>query len=252
MSHSTQNRSFRTKVSIDLYTALSWLISKVKRSGMAHVNDSFTCHPHVYLQVEWTMPAFTPQLQSITALWLVLISHPAEGRRLSWPGWLGKILRWFVRRRWSPIPVLTGPDVEQLRWYVQQRYRYATTETFPKPVSGLGMEKQNLSLTQQKHACTNQKKRTATQNKQKKTKARFSLLLRHLAWKRKGSILVSALDKFVTYLDTSLTAPDPNGARRQLNVTIKAAVVRESQKFFTMHSLITNYWSPNTLHPQTV
>jgi len=32
------------------------------------------------------MPAFTPQPQSIIALWLVLISYPAEGRRLSWPG----------------------------------------------------------------------------------------------------------------------------------------------------------------------
>ena len=28
---------------------------------------------------------------------LVLISRPAEGRRLSWPGWLGEILRWFAR-----------------------------------------------------------------------------------------------------------------------------------------------------------
>jgi len=51
------------------------------------------------------MPAFTPQLQSITALWLVLIFRPAQGRRLSGPGWLGEILRWFVRRRWSPIPI---------------------------------------------------------------------------------------------------------------------------------------------------
>jgi len=25
---------------------------------------------------------------SITVLWLVLISRPTEGRRLSWPGWL--------------------------------------------------------------------------------------------------------------------------------------------------------------------
>jgi len=49
-------------------------------------SHSFTCHPHVYPQVEWTIPAFTPQPQSITALWLVLISRPAEGRRLSWPG----------------------------------------------------------------------------------------------------------------------------------------------------------------------
>jgi len=33
------------------------------------------------------MPAFTAQPQSITALWLLLISRPAEGRRLSWPRW---------------------------------------------------------------------------------------------------------------------------------------------------------------------
>jgi len=59
-----------------------------------------------------TIPAFTPQQQSITALWLVLISRPAEGRRLSWPEWLGEILRWFARQRWSPIPVLTRPKVE--------------------------------------------------------------------------------------------------------------------------------------------
>jgi len=82
---------------------------------MARVNEgshSFTCHPHVYAQVESTIPAFIPQPQSITALWLVLISRPAEGRRLSWSGWFGEILRWFIRLRRSPISVLTGPDVE--------------------------------------------------------------------------------------------------------------------------------------------
>jgi len=38
-----------------------------------------------------------------------------------------------------------------------------------------------------------------TQNKYTETKTRFSRLLRHPAWKRRGSILVSALHKFVTY-----------------------------------------------------
>jgi len=70
----------------------------------------------------------------------------------------------------------------------------------PKPISWLGIEKQNP--TQQKHTFTNQKKCTTTQNKEK-TKARFSHLLRHLAWKRRGLILVLALHKFVTYLLTS-------------------------------------------------
>jgi len=40
------------------------------------------------LPANYTLPAFTPQLQSITALWLVLIYRPTEGRRLSRPGWL--------------------------------------------------------------------------------------------------------------------------------------------------------------------
>jgi len=45
---------------------------------------------------------------------------------------------------------------------------------FPKPISWLGMEKQNL--TQQKHAFTNQKECTTAQNKQKKTKEVFTYL----------------------------------------------------------------------------
>jgi len=97
--------------------------SSLKRLGMARVNEgahSFTCHRHVYPQVEWTTIAFTPQPQSITTLWLVLISRPAEGRRLSWPGWLGDILRWFAQ-----------PSTNRaLRWYAQRRYRYATPRWF--------------------------------------------------------------------------------------------------------------------------
>ena len=103
--------------------------SSLQRSGMARVNEeshSFTCHPHVYPWVERAIPAFTPQSQSTTALWLVLISRPAEGRRLSWPGWLCEILRWFACWRRSPIPVLTGPDVKLLHWYAKHCYHCAT------------------------------------------------------------------------------------------------------------------------------
>jgi len=49
---------------------------------MARVNKgshSFTCHPHIYPRVEWTIPAFTLQPQSITALCLVLISPSRLG-----------------------------------------------------------------------------------------------------------------------------------------------------------------------------
>jgi len=84
--------------------------SSLKRSGMARVNEgsrSFTCHSHVYPQAEWTIPAFTPQLQNVTVLWLVLIFRPAEGRRLSWPGWLVANRGGLPTSRWSPIPVQT-------------------------------------------------------------------------------------------------------------------------------------------------
>jgi len=47
---------------------------------------------------EWNEPYLSsPQLQSVTTFWLVLISCPAEGRRLSRSCWLGDILEWFTR-----------------------------------------------------------------------------------------------------------------------------------------------------------
>jgi len=51
-----------------------------------------TCNP----RVEWAIPTCTPPLQSVTALWLILISHSAEDRRLSWPRWLiDYVPRWY-------------------------------------------------------------------------------------------------------------------------------------------------------------
>jgi len=56
--------------------------------------------------------AFTPQPQSITALWPVIISRPAEGRRLSCPGWVVTYRGVMPAQRWSTIPVLTGLHIE--------------------------------------------------------------------------------------------------------------------------------------------
>jgi len=39
-------------------------------------SHSFTCHPHVHPQVEWTIPAFTPQPQSVTTR-LQMVTHPS-------------------------------------------------------------------------------------------------------------------------------------------------------------------------------
>jgi len=58
---------------------------------MTHINEGlhiFTCYLHVYPQMEWAIPDFSPQLQRITMLWLVLIFHSTEGTRLSWTGCL--------------------------------------------------------------------------------------------------------------------------------------------------------------------
>ena len=73
--------------------------SSLRRSGRARVNKglgSFTCHPYMYVHLKWNKPAFTPGPQNVT-LWLVIISRPTEGKKLNWPGWLGEILRWFIR-----------------------------------------------------------------------------------------------------------------------------------------------------------
>jgi len=69
---------------------------------------------HTVLPANYTMPAFTSQPQNITALWLVLIYRPTEGRKLSWPGWLVTQKSAASESRTqtrSPIPVQTGLSV---------------------------------------------------------------------------------------------------------------------------------------------
>jgi len=64
-----------------LYSAYYKLLIS-RHSGMAHVNEG--SHTHLSTSA-MNHTCLNPQPQSITALWLVLISHPTEGRRLSWP-----------------------------------------------------------------------------------------------------------------------------------------------------------------------
>jgi len=78
---------------------------------------------HTFIH-EWFEPScLYSEPQSIAALWPVLFSRPAEGRRLSWPGWPATyrcgMLAWIR----STIPVLNRLFVELLRWYSQRRYR---------------------------------------------------------------------------------------------------------------------------------
>ena len=69
-----------SKVNVDLYSASTQ--TPLTRSDM----------DHTVLPANNTVSAFTPQSQSITALWPVLIAPTHEGMaRLSWPGWLVKL-----------------------------------------------------------------------------------------------------------------------------------------------------------------
>jgi len=83
------------------------LISKALR--LARVNETQCYLPPTRLSTYgMSHPSFTSQPQSIAALWPVLISRPAEDRRLSWPGWLGEILRWFDRPKTITRPCSSG------------------------------------------------------------------------------------------------------------------------------------------------
>ena len=70
---------------------------------MARVSEgahSLTCHH-----------AFTPQPQSVTAIWPVLIFRLTKGRRLSYPEWL-VTNQGGLQPADGHIPVLTGLGVE--------------------------------------------------------------------------------------------------------------------------------------------
>jgi len=101
----------------------------------------------------------------------------------------------YRTRKWKCRSAHTG---YWLRSYIPLNTKYMISEMFPKSISWLGKEKQNL--TQQKHTFINQKKCITTQNKHKKTIARFSWLLWHPAWEWTGPTMVLALHKFATYL----------------------------------------------------
>jgi len=89
----------------------------------------------------------------------------------------------------------------ELRFYIPLNTKYVISDTFRKPTFWFGVEK--LNLAQQKHAFTNQNKRTTTLNTHKKTKARFNRLLRHPAWKRRGLFWFRCfINLSLTYLDT--------------------------------------------------
>jgi len=72
--------------------------SSLNRSGMARVNEgshSFTCHPHVLYTSGVSHACLCSPAAGHHGILAVLIPHPAEGRRLSWPG-LGLVWTRFL------------------------------------------------------------------------------------------------------------------------------------------------------------
>jgi len=75
-----------------------------RRSRMARVRNgshSFTCHPHVYPQMKWTIPAFNP-----TSPQFGWYSFPVPLRIGGWVGLGGLVKYWggLPARRRSPLP----------------------------------------------------------------------------------------------------------------------------------------------------
>jgi len=97
----------------------------------------------------------------------------------------------------------------QLWFYVPLDTQQVISETFPKPISWLGMEK--LNLTQQKHTFTNQKKCTKTQKKYKKLKPRNGQGL--FLFQR---FINMSLSYLVTNLPGYLQTQDPHGAQQKV------------------------------------
>ena len=67
------------------------------------------------------------------------IKRPRRDARLSWPSWLVIAGDGIPARRRSPIPVVTGPDVRQLRSLTNSANHYAT------PPTVLAMRAKNLA-----------------------------------------------------------------------------------------------------------
>lgn len=79
-------------------------------------SHSCTCHTTRLSTSGMSHPAFNPQLQSITALWLAFISRPMSGRRFNWPEWQVTNTELELSAiKMVTTSVLTRPDIKQLR-----------------------------------------------------------------------------------------------------------------------------------------
>ena len=116
-----------TEGSLTCITFYCELLKISKALRLARVKDR-TVLPAIHAFIhKWNEPYmlyfFNSQPQSVTALWLVLISRSAEDWRLSWPGWLGEILSKQVGL--SPFIKRLSTDTVcawfKLRWFARPK-----------------------------------------------------------------------------------------------------------------------------------
>jgi len=78
-------------------------------------------------------------------LWLVLISWSKEGRKLSWPGWLGETPRWFARPK-----TVTHPSIDcgsqELNSRLSIRESNARATRLPSHMMQLWCQQKQLEL----------------------------------------------------------------------------------------------------------
>jgi len=75
-------------------------------------NADIATHTFIHKWNEPYLPLFPSRRASPHFGWYSFPSCWGQDAELAWVAWWNSLLRWFIRRRRSPIPVLTGPDAE--------------------------------------------------------------------------------------------------------------------------------------------
>jgi len=114
-------------------SSFKYSFQKVKRAFSSSRGNRITELPWMYpaVSAHTMLPATekqvnVPHLNPSHASWYS-IYLPRRDVRLSWPRWL--VIYWdgLPAHRRSPMQVLTGPNVQQLRWLRPTQYQKATS-----------------------------------------------------------------------------------------------------------------------------
>jgi len=113
-NHKVFKESFKWKVNLQMWTALHTWYSSLRRSDTACVNDgshSFVCH--TYVQSTNGMSHNCPYSPATQHHRILASTHfPSHWRQKAQTAWVAHCTPRRYTCEWSPIPVLTGLNVE--------------------------------------------------------------------------------------------------------------------------------------------